>query len=388
MRSWLKQMAHSNVVTTGLLLVAALVALCMANGPMAALFLGFWSTPLSPTGFFAHCSLQHLVNDGLMAFFFLLIGCEIKKEMHDGGLLSPLRKAGLPLFAACGGILFPACIYIAFAHGTAFVSGWAIPTATDIAFVLGIVTALSSRVPRWIKVFLMVLAVADDLGAVLILAVFYSQGFSLWACAVALLLVGVLVIFSMTRQHRLLVYLVVGVLLWVAFAYAGIHPTLAGVVVGLALSARPSANVSISPVQKMEAYIQPFVSLLVLPLFVLANAGISLHSQLFSFRPLIFGVFFGLLVGKPMGIALFSWILFRCKFVQKPLSFRWLSFIGASFLAGIGFTMSLFVTQVSFVDAQVKAAAKISIFLGSVVSAAIGTGLIVLASKKQARPAS
>jgi Na+:H+ antiporter, NhaA family len=365
-------------------------------------------------------SLQQWVNDGLMAFFFLLVGLELKREMLVGEL-SSLKDAALPIFAAVGGMVVPALIYSAFNAGTPAASGWGIPMATDIAFAVGILVLLAWRIPRNLIIFLTALAIADDLGAVLIIAVFYTQSLDLRSLAAAALLLAILVLLNRGGVRHGLPYVLIGIPLWVALHHSGIHATLAGILLAMTIPARPahtparferrieelldafradrrdlstpddpltnqrmasiaeaversSAAVQ-APLQRIEHRLTPWVTFVVIPVFALSNAGIDLLAV--SWRealsePVTLGVGAGLLIGKFVGISLFSWAAVRLRIARLSSGVGWRHLLGAAWLGGIGFTMSLFIAQLAFSAAHLVEQAKLGILLGSAASAVIG----------------
>ncbi|HET7671377.1 MAG TPA: Na+/H+ antiporter NhaA [Burkholderiales bacterium] len=375
-------------------------------------------------------SLHHWVNDGLMSLFFLLVGLELKREILVGEL-SSLKDAALPVMAALGGMALPALIYLAFTVGTPAASGWGIPMATDIAFAVGILVLLAWRIPRNLIIFLTALAIADDLGAVLVIAIFYTAGLDLGSLGAAAALMAVLALFNRGGLRHPLPYAMVGVLLWLAVYASGIHATLAGILLALAIPARPahtpahferrieelghafradrrdeetsddplsnsrmasiaeamerSAAAVQSPLQRIEHGLTPWVTFVVIPIFALSNAGIDLLAVAWReavTHSVTLGVVGGLVVGKFAGISLFSWAAVRLGIARLPAGVRWVHLLGAAWLAGIGFTMSLFISQLAFSDPKLVEEAKLGILLGSALSAAIGLVWLYLAGAK------
>ena len=318
------------------------------------------------------------VNDFLMAIFFLLIGLEVKREMLHGSL-SSLRQSAFPVVAAIGGMIVPALVYLLF-NGTDDVAreGWAIPAATDIAFALGILALLGNRVPPALKIFLMALAIMDDLGAILIIALFYTSDLSIMALMVAAGAVALLAIMNMLNVRRTGIYILVGLVLWVAVLKSGVHATLAGVVVGFMIPLK-SQN-GHSPAESLEHMLHPWVAFIILPLFAFANAGVSLSgvtvSGLFSALPL--GIMAGLFIGKPLGIGAFSWLALKLRLVSLPVGTTCKDIIAVGVLCGIGFTMSIFIATLAFgnVDPAAITWAKLGILLGSLLAAVTGYGLL------------
>lgn len=382
--------------TGGLVLMAATaVALVLANSRAAPALAALWhhrvGAPLGRLG--PTLTLHQLVDDGLMAVFFLLVGLEIKRELIVGELAS-LRRAALPAVAALGGMVAPALVYLLFARGSDATAGWGIPTATDIAFTVGVLALLGPRVPTWIKVFVTALAIVDDLGAVLLIALFYTHAPSLPALAAAGGATAVLLLLNRLGVQRLLPYLVVGVLLWGAMLASGVHATLAGVVLGMCVplkgrAAPPEEAEAPSPLHRLEHALQLPVAMVVLPLFALANAGVALplsRGPLLSalHAPAPQGVFFGLLVGKPLGIWAASFLAVKLGIGELPAQGRFVQLLGAAMLAGIGFTMSIFIAGLAFPDEARLSAAKLGILAGSLASAVAGAAFLRLVTRKEA----
>ena len=374
----------------------------------------------APGRFRLELSLAHWINDGLMTLFFLLVGLELKREILVGELAS-LKDAALPVIAALGGMVLPASLYAAFNAGMPSAAGWGIPMATDIAFAVGILVLLAWRVPKNLVVFLTALAIADDLGAVLVIAFFYTAKLDFAALGTAALLFAAALLLNRGGVRHPLPYALLGILLWLAMHASGVHATLAGILLAAAIPARaeyapstfdqridelhgafradrrdagtsddPLGNARMasiaeameqsaaavqSPLQRMEHALTPWVTFGVIPLFALANAGIDLGAIAWGrelFSPVVLGVAAGLVLGKFSGISLFAWLAVRFRLARLPSGVRWKHLLGAAWLAGIGFTMSLFISQLAFPDAQVVEEAKLGILLGSSVSAAIG----------------
>ena len=374
------------------------------------------------------------VNDAFMAVFFLVVGLELKREMLIGEL-SSIRDAALPAIAAAGGMLVPACIYAAFNARATGASGWGIPMATDIAFAVGILVLLSWRVPRSLVVFLMALAIADDLGAVLVIAVFYTHGIQPLALAAAGAFFALAWIFNSAGIRHPVPYGIVGVALWLAVHASGVHATIAGVLLAMAIPVRPafaprdfekrlaelleafradrldpttaddplgnqrmasiaqavesSAAAVQSPLQRLEHRLNPWVTFAILPLFALANAGIDLGAVSWSSalsERVTLGVLFGLVLGKFIGVSGACWITVRLGLGRLPAGVRWSHVMGAAWLAGIGFTMSLFIAQLAFDDAAHVEQAKLGILLGSLISAVVGLAWLYVTAARQPRP--
>jgi NhaA family Na+:H+ antiporter len=337
-------------------------------------------------------SVLHWINDGLMALFFLLVGLEIKREMLVGELNSWPRRA-LPLIAAAGGMLAPALIYFAVNYETPETwRGWAVPTATDIAFALGVLSLFGSRIPNSLKVFLTSLAIMDDLGAILIIAIFYASDLSMQALGLAGLATAVLFAFNWFGVKRLAPYLIVGVLLWAATLFSGIHATLAGVVLALTI---PLGSVSGghghggnnegSPLYRLEDALGFWVAFIVVPIFGFANAGVSLAgvSVDMLLAPLSLGIVLGLFVGKQLGIMSFVVAAHRTGIVQLPAEASWREVYGVAILCGIGFTMSLFIGLLAFSDAEHIAMTKLAVLAGSILSAVVGAVVLLWPTRRR-----
>ncbi|POD93496.1 Na+/H+ antiporter NhaA [Pectobacterium odoriferum] len=315
------------------------------------------------------------INDGLMAIFFLLIGLEVKRELVEGTLASR-QQAMLPLAAAVGGMIFPALLFLLFnANDEITRAGWAIPAATDIAFAVGVLTLLGKRVPAGLKVFLLALAIIDDLGAILIIALFYTQQIFWPALGGAVLAIATLAYMNRQQVGKTSAYLLVGIVLWVCILKCGVHATLAGVIVGFFIPLRTSNGES-SPAITLEHGLQTWVAFLIIPLFAFANAGIVLQGIVLEklFSPLSLGIAAGLLIGKPLGITLFSWLTIRLGYARLPAGVCFSQIVAVSVLCGIGFTMSIFITLLAFSggDAELITYAKLGILLASGLAALLG----------------
>ncbi|UVK43362.1 Na+/H+ antiporter NhaA [Mesorhizobium sp. AR07] len=363
-----------------ILMAAAALALIVANSPLAETYFSVLHAYLGPL------SVSHWVNDGLMAVFFLLVGLEIKREMLDGQLSTWPRRA-LPGIAAAGGMLVPALVYVAINRdNTAALSGWAIPTATDIAFALGVLSLLGSRVPASLKVFLTALAIIDDLGAVIIIAIFYTSGLSLAYLGAAFAVIAVLVVLNRMRVMTLVPYLVLGVILWVLVLKSGVHATLAGVALALTIPLERSAgtghDLDHSPLHRLEHGLHGIVPFVVIPIFGFANAGVSLAGLSFGalIEPLTLGVAAGLVVGKLVGVFGSSALAIRLGLADLPANAGWTHMIGISLLCGIGFTMSLFIGLLAFAsDVALQDAVKVGILAGSFIAAILGAAVLLMA---------
>lgn len=358
---------------SGILLIAMMaVALAVVNSPLAP----FYDSALS--FHVLGLSLLHWINDGLMAVFFLLVALEIKREMLEGEL-SQLGQVLLPALGALGGMAVPAAIYVAFNADSDFVRGWAIPSATDIAFSLGVLALLGRSVPASLRVFLAALAIIDDLGAILIIAFFYSSQLSLGFLAGALGAVALLLLLNRLRVRALAPYLLVGAVLWVCMLKSGVHATVAGVLLGLFIPLRGGEEGAAAPLRRLEHALHPWVAFLILPVFALANSGLSLSGMGLGALadPVFLGVALGLFLGKQLGVFACGWAAIRAGWARLPDGAGWAQFYGTSILTGIGFTMSLFISGLAFPEGGAVEATRLGVLLGSLVSAV--TGYVVLA---------
>ncbi|EGR0548665.1 MULTISPECIES: Na+/H+ antiporter NhaA [Vibrio] len=358
-----------------LLVIAAAIAMVIANSAMGEGYQAFLHT------YVFGMSVSHWINDGLMAVFFLLIGLEVKRELLEGALKSR-ETAIFPAIAAVGGMLAPALIYVAFNfNDPAAIQGWAIPAATDIAFALGIMALLGKRVPVSLKVFLLALAIIDDLGVVVIIALFYSSDLSTIALTIGFIMTGVLFMLNTKHVTKLSIYLVAGLILWIAVLKSGVHATLAGVVIGFAIPLKGNKGEH-SPLKHLEHALHPYVAFAILPVFAFANAGISLQgvslAGLTSMLPL--GVALGLLLGKPLGIFSFSWAAVKLGVAKLPEGINFKHIFAVSVLCGIGFTMSIFISSLAFGQANeaYDTYARLGILMGSTTAALLGYSLLRL----------
>lgn len=355
-----------------LLLGCAIVALLLANSAWAPQYHAFWHLPIGST------TLLHAVNDGLMALFFLMVGLEIKHELQ-GGALSSMRQAALPVVGAIGGMLVPALVYVAVAWNSDALRGWGIPMATDIAFALGIVALLRERVPTGLRVFLAALAIADDIGAVLVIALFYTPSINVVALAATALLMGGLALMNTTRVQALWPFLVGGLLLWVAVYASGIHASIAGVLLAFTIPARqPAQGNTRSVQQRFERALHWPVTFLIVPIFAFANAGVTLPANVAAFasQPAVLATALGLVLGKPLGITAAAWLAVRAGWAALPEGADWTRVIGVACLGGIGFTMSLFIAALAFGQGTLLDAAKVGVLAGSFVAGGVGTLLL------------
>jgi len=408
-----------------LLLFATLIALVTANSPFGESFIHFWETEIHLNAFGKdfHLSIEEIINDGLMTLFFIVVGLEIKRELIEGELCT-YEKAMLPVVGAVGGMAFPALIFLFFNVGLPSATGWAIPTATDIAFSLTVISLLKDKVPFSLKVFLTALAIVDDLGAVLIIALFYSSNIMLepllYSGIVTLLLVGL----NLFNVKNLVPYILLGIVLWFCFLESGIHATISGVIlamcvpyrsrdyentfknhlVGLQFYAseldnykvkgnrevrdgilelmRKTTNQMEAPLSKLLHSLEKFSGYFIMPLFALSNAGVMIHSEAIGnlFSPLSLGIICGLIFGKSVGITLTTFITCKLKITTMPSNVSWMDMYLVSILAGIGFTMSIFVTKLAFEDPEFIETAKFSIIVASFAAGIIGFSFITFRS--------
>lgn len=411
-----------------LLLVCTVIALIWANSAFRDSYDALWHALITVDLGVVEVSntLLHWINDGLMAIFFFVVGLEIKREVLTGELASP-KKAALPIAAALGGMIVPALIYFSLNAGGEAVRGWGIPMATDIAFALGVVTLLGPRVPFALKVFLTALAIIDDLGAVLVIAFFYTAELSWNALGMAVLLLATLIVINRLGVRKTLVYVLLGVLLWLAFLKSGVHATIAGVVLALTIPSNKKIDAERfahygrklikvfaddieegrteltqkqrdavhtleeisekiqSPLERLEHTLHPWVAFFIMPVFALANAGVAMSSEMLSAAftsSVTWGILLGLLFGKQIGVFLFSWLAVRFGVAAMPSHVSWWSLYGVAWLTGIGFTMSLFIGSLAFADPVTLDSAKIGILSASIL-AGLG-GWVFLSIKKTA----
>jgi Na+:H+ antiporter, NhaA family len=412
-KSMLERFVQSESSGSILLFGATVVALAWANSPWSASYFALWKLPLKlgRRPLFS-MDLHHWIDDGLMVLFFLVVGLEIKREIVKGEL-SSFRQAALPVMAALGGMIFPAVLYFALNRSGPSARGWGIPMATDIGFAMGVLALLGKRIPSSLRVFMLALAIVDDVGAILVIALFYTPNISLPALAAAGALLVVLGVVVM-RHAPLSVFVVVGFFFWAAVLSSGVHATIAGVILGLiapinpkfrpeglAESAEPllrnfrlqisnqdksSAEATLteldqllrgtdSMAERLERTIHPWVSFFVLPLFALASAGVTLSTEqlkLAFFSPIALGIFLGLVVGKVLGITAFSFLAVRSKIAGMSDDLTWSGIVGVGALAGVGFTVALFITGLSFGDEASIATAKVSVLAASLAAGTIG----------------
>lgn len=363
------------------LLACAAIALAWANSPWATAYHHLWETPLGfdARSFGLSLTLHEWVNDGLMAVFFFFVGLEIKREVLIGEL-STRRSATLPVAAAIGGMVVPAAIYALVNRGGAGAHGWGVPMATDIAFALGVLALFGSGLPSGLRVFLAALAIVDDLGAVLVIALFYTNEVRWGALAAAAAIVAVLVGLNLSGVRRAAVYVALGILLWLFVLFSGIHATVAGVLLALTIPARQRTTAESEPslLQRMETALHGPVAFVIMPIFALANAGVPLGAGVIGAvrTPVALGVILGLVVGKPLGIMLASFAAVHAGAAELPPGVTWRQVHGASWLGGIGFTMSLFIAGLAFADAGVLDVAKLGVIAASALAGLVGFVLL------------
>lgn len=422
---------HSSTKAAAVMLIAAIAALIVANTGAYDAFLAFWNTHVViGIGDFFHgeMSFAHIINDVFMAVFFLLVGLEIKYEMTAGELTN-IRQAILPILGAAGGVCAPICIYLLFnaSHPEA-VHGWGVPTATDIAFALGILALLGSRVPNGVRVFLSTLAVADDIIAILVIAIFYGESPDFFWLAAAAVVFALLLCMKRMHVFSLVPYILVGCVLWVCVFMSGIHSTISGVLLAFAIPSGSGINLqnflswsddrvrlanafydgdntplvaqkkyittvssisrvskqAVPPATRLEQMLYPWVYFAILPLFALTNADVSFEGLDFATMvssPVVLGVFFGLVLGKPIGIMLFSFITVKTKIATLPENVNWMHMLGASILGGVGFTMAIFVANLAYASDVLITEAKLSILMASLVAGIIGFTLLFFQAK-------
>jgi Na+:H+ antiporter, NhaA family len=423
-RRWtqpLKQFLHTQAASGIVLLICTLIALVLANSPYSEGYLHFWhiKIKLGLGDFERSLTLEEWINDGLMTIFFFVIGLEVKREVVYGELRD-MRKAALPILGAIGGMIVPATIYLVLQWNEAGVHGWGIPMATDIAFVVGFLALLGPRVPIGLKIFLLSLAIGDDIGAILVIALFYVQGLSWLPLGIALLGFLLVLLLNKVGVRSVAIYTLVGAGIWLAVLQSGIHPTVAGVLLGLLTPAsawispetlqqvasefldrlrhsakKPeqmvatlalAARESVSPLQRLEKAWHPWVAFGIMPLFALANAGVVIDLALLR-HPVALAVTLGLLIGKPLGIVSVCWLGVKTGLARLPAGVSWNLMIAGGCLGGIGFTMSLFITHLAFENADLVLlhAGKVGTLLGSACSAIVGCTWAYLVLDRESR---
>ncbi|MFZ1279388.1 MAG: Na+/H+ antiporter NhaA [Ignavibacteriaceae bacterium] len=425
----IQEFLHQQASGGILLIIATVIALAWANSPFAESYHHLWHTyiKIDVGGVGLNYSLHHWINDGLMVIFFFVVGLEIKREMLVGEL-SSAKKAALPIAAALGGMIFPALIYTMFNLGSEGASGWGIPMATDIAFVVGILALLGNRVPLALKIFILALAIVDDLGAVLVIAIFYTSNISFTSLLIAAGLIVLLIAMNRMGVRNLLVYTLVGIALWLAFLKSGVHATVAGVLLAFTIPVSSRINTKkfknetenllkdfdsagehgedvltnsqrlsivdqienncekiLTPLQRFEHGLHPWVSFLIMPVFALANAGVAVSDELGSAltHPVSIGIVLGLFLGKQIGIFSFSYLAVKLKLASEPEGVSWKKIYAASVLAGIGFTMSLFIANLAFNSPELLNISKVGILAGSLLSGIVGFIILKSALSKR-----
>ena len=347
------------------LLICTILSLLLANSSISKEYLSIWHFSI------ANQPTEYWINDGLMAIFFLLIGLELEREVYIGEL-SKLKDAILPIFGALGGMLLPALLYLVFNTRTSTSSGFGIPMATDIAFAIGILSLLGNRVPLSIKIFLTALAVIDDLGAILMIAIFYTKTIYFTNLLLSLGIFGLLLIMNRLKVKSLILYLIGGVFMWYFMLYSGVHATITGILLAFAIPFGDGKEGSIS--YKLQSWLHFPVAFVIIPLFALCNTAINIGKdwmQIIS-EPYSLGILFGLTIGKPLGIVSFIFVAIKLKLTKLPKDINWNQLIAVGFLGGIGFTMSIFIALLAFDDNQIITNSKFMILIASLISGAIG----------------
>jgi NhaA family Na+:H+ antiporter len=368
-----KDFFRSEQIGGVILIVCVIVSLIIANSNLGAAFENLLSTKIgfSSSAIVLEYSVSLWINDGLMAIFFLLVGLEIKREIIEGELSSP-QKAAMPIFAALGGMIVPAIIYALMNSGTPTIHGWGIPMATDIAFALGVISLLGKRVPSSLKIFLAALAIADDLGAILVIAIFYTNELHWMQLLYSAGILIALIALNRFGIKKLIYYIIPGFFLWYFVHHSGIHATIAGVLIALTI---PTNTVKEeSPLEKLEHLLVRPVNFLIMPIFALANTNIRFENKMIDglSSPLGLGIICGLALGKPIGVSLFSWLSVKLGMAKLPNKVNWKHIFGLGLLAGIGFTMSVFIALLSFSTTEYQIQAKFAILVSSVLAGISG----------------
>jgi NhaA family Na+:H+ antiporter len=379
-----KDFLRSEQIGGVILIFCVIISLIIANSNLGEAFENFLSTQIgySNSSIQLEYSISLWINDGLMAIFFLLVGLEIKREIIEGELSSP-KKAAMPISAAIGGMLLPAGIYALFNINTPTAHGWGIPMATDIAFALGVISLLGKRVPTSLKIFLAALAIADDLGAIMVIAIFYTNELHWMQLAYSAGILALLIAMNWFGVKRLFFYIIPGVFLWYFIHHSGIHATIAGVLLALTVPTNPEKEES--PLEKLEHILIWPVNFLIMPIFALANTNIEFESKMIDGlgSPLGLGIIFGLALGKPIGVTLFSWISVKLGFAKLPNRANWKHIFGLGLLAGIGFTMSIFIALLSFSNPEHKVEAKFAVLVASLLAGLFGYFFLSSIRKKE-----
>jgi len=368
-----KDFFRSEQIGGVILIVCVIVSLAIANSNLGAAFENLLSTKIgfSSSAIALEYSVSLWINDGLMAIFFLLVGLEIKREIIEGELSSP-QKAAMPIFAALGGMIVPASIYSLINSNTPTIHGWGIPMATDIAFALGVISLLGKRVPSSLKIFLAALAIADDLGAIFVIAIFYTNELHWMQLLYSAGIFIVLIILNRFGVKKLIYYIIPGIFLWYFVHHSGIHATIAGVL--LALTIPTNTVKDESPLEKLEHLLVRPVNFLIMPIFALANTNIRFENNMIDglSSPLGLGIICGLALGKPIGVSLFSWLSVKLGMAKLPSKANWKHIFGLGLLAGIGFTMSVFIALLSFSTIEYQIQAKFAIIVSSILAGIFG----------------
>lgn len=384
----IKQFLNSNTGPGIILIGCVVVSLIIANSPIGPAFERLLATELGYHAEWIHLKYPVLlwVNDGLMALFFLLVGLEIKKELVKGHLSSP-KSAALPVLAAIGGVAVPALLYVFFNAGTDTAGGWAIPMATDIAFALAIVMMLGKKVPLSLKIFLAALAIVDDLMAIMVIAIFYASDLNATYLLYAAGIFVMLLAFNRLGIRNLVFYVIPGVFIWYFIHHSGIHATIAGVLTAFTIPVTTRKREKQAPLDRLEHALAQPVNLMIMPLFALVNTNIAFESSMIEglLTPLGLGIILGLVVGKPLGVFLITWISVRTGLCSLPEKASWSQILGVGMLAGIGFTMSIFIAVLSFTGQEhLMSTAKFSVLLASLISALSGVLCLTYWGRKAA----
>ncbi|MBE2274281.1 MAG: Na+/H+ antiporter NhaA [Flavobacteriales bacterium] len=382
--NYFKKFLHSSQSSGIILILCVAISLLIANSSLGESFQNLLDKNIGTELFHLNYPLSIWINDGLMAIFFLLVGLEIKRETVEGEL-SNFKSASLPIIAAVGGMIVPAAIYFLFNHGTEYAKGWGIPMATDIAFSLAIISMLGRKVPLSLKIFLAALAIVDDLGAILVIAVFYTDQIHWDYLALSALMVTILVALNFFNFKKHICYIIPGLFLWYFMHHSGIHATIAGVLLAFTIPTNISTT-EISPLEKLEQKLHLPVNFLIMPIFALANTNITFQSGMVDglFANFGYGIILGLFLGKLLGITFFSWIFIKLKISSLPDQSSWTQMMGAALLAGIGFTMSIFIALLSFKGhPEIQDEAKFAVLVASVISGFAGYSLLRYVGKKK-----
>lgn len=385
---YFRKFLHNSQSSGILLIFCVAVSLMIANSSFGSAFQNLLDTKIGTEIFHLNYPISIWINDGLMAIFFLLVGLEIKREIVEGEL-SSFSNASLPIVAAIGGMVVPALIFFFFNQGTDFAKGWAIPMATDIAFSLAIISMLGKRVPISLKIFLAALAIVDDLGAIVVIAIFYTDQIHWDYLGLSALMVAILVILNRLNFTKHIFYLIPGIFLWYFMHHSGIHATIAGVLLAFAIPTNVS-DIEISPLEKLEQKLHLPVNFIIMPIFALANTNITFKNGMVDglFSNFGYGIILGLFLGKVIGINLFSYISIKLKISSLPDQSSWSQMIGVGLLAGIGFTMSIFIALLSFKGfPEIQDEAKFAVLIASLLSGLVGYTMLNLSFKSRKRSA-